>query len=71
MGIRNDASNRLFFAYCHRRRLPLGREGPLQRDKPKSTIIRYVPIIFLFPQPTTKVADNQIEKYRYLLTLTE
>jgi len=44
---------------------------PLQRDKPKSTIIKYVPIIFLSPQPTTKVADNQIEKYRYLLTLTE
>jgi hypothetical protein len=44
---------------------------PLQRDKPKSTIIKYVPIIFSSTQPTTKVADNQIEKYRYLLTLTE
>jgi hypothetical protein len=61
MGIRNDASNLIFFADWDRRRLPAGRQGI-----PKRPIINYAPIIFLPLMPTGKVADNQ-EKQLHLL----
>jgi hypothetical protein len=61
MGIRNDASNLIFFADWDKRRLPAGRQG-----RPKRPIINYAPIIFLPLMPSDKVADNQ-DKQLHLL----
>jgi hypothetical protein len=70
MGIRNDASSLIFFAYWYLSRLPaVGREDaclPVGREdqpwlgKSKRLIINFLQILLLSLLPTGKVADNQI-----------
>jgi hypothetical protein len=59
--IRNDTSSLILFAFGDQRRLPAARQ-----DRSKCQIINCVPIIFLPPLLTGKVAGNQIFQYAYL-----